>query len=260
MTYSFHDLFLTTSVPPNATFKTFSPQHFLYLGVTVLLILVLAHQIKKWQPAKALKFVQALCILLCALYFYRFYMFSRYDYKYDFLDNLPFHLCIINQFIIPFAIFKKNKLLLNVTYTIGMPAAAIAMITPSSLYKEYHAFSWFLLFFFFVHALILLIPILAIRIDIFRPDPALYKKVVIAFLSFTAIIFTVNKIVGTNYMFINYPEMGTPMEFFANFMGNPGYLLPLFGILFGIIALMYLPWQVAEKRRQKAAMPLETIA
>jgi hypothetical integral membrane protein (TIGR02206 family) len=36
----------------------------------------------------------------------------------------------------------------------------------------------------------------------------------------------VNGVFGSNYCFVSRPLPGTPLEFFANLLGNPGYLVP----------------------------------
>ena len=250
MEYSFFELILTRFIPDELKFKTFSVPHFAYLACSALLIYFIARRVKKMPQEKAERLIKILSLSLIVIYFYRFYMFWKYDYKFDFIDNLPFHLCIIHQFVIPYAIYRKKMVLLNLCYSIGAPAAAIAMFTPSMLYKEYFYLGWFVFFFFILHAMIVMIPILCICSGIFRPDYKLMPKACAVFLGFVAFIYGLNKLLNANFLFVNIPEPGTLMEPFYNWLGNPGFILPLLFVLLFVLCMMYLPWIIIDKRRE----------
>ena len=254
MEYTLFDLFLTRFVPDEIKFRTFSFPHFVYIAVIVLAIYFAARYIRKIPQEKAEKIIKVLALSLIVIYFYRFYMFRKYDYKYDFIDNLPFHLCIINQFVIPYAVFRKNRVLLNLSYCIGAPAAAIAILTPSELYKDYFYLSWYAIFFFLLHFLIVLLPILCINAKIFRPDYKLMPKACGVFLGFTAFVYGLNKLLNANFMFINIPEPGTLMEPFYKWLGNPGFIAPLLIVLFFVLFMMYLPWIIIDKRAERRVL------
>ena len=256
MQYSFFDLFLTRFIPKELQFETFALPHFIYIVTLAIIIFCMARYVKKLPKAKAEKLIKILSLSLIVIYFYRFYMFWQYDYKFDFVDNLPFHLCIVNQFVIPYAVCKKNELLLNLSYAIGAPAAAIAILTPSMLYKEYFYLSWFVIFFFLLHALIVMIPILCISAGIFRPNYKLMPKACAVFMGFVAFVYGLNKILNANFMFLNIPESGTLMEPFYIWLGNPGFIAPLLLVLFFVLFTMYIPWIIIDKKRAKTAYHL----
>ena len=56
-----------------------------------------------------------------------------------------------------------------------------------------------------------------------------------------------NPKIGSNYMFLNEPPTNTPLEFLANQMGNPGYLI---GYAIFIFLLMLTLYQVFDKLAQ----------
>ena len=250
MKYSFFDLILTRFIPQELKFRTFSLHHFIYIAAIALIVYFMARYVKHIPQKKSEKIIKILCLALIVIYFYRFFMFWRYDYKFNFIDNLPFHLCIINQFVIPLAVFKKSVLLLNLSYAFGAPAAAIAILTPSMLYKEYFYLGWFVFFFFLLHAMIIMIPVLCISSGMFRPDYRIVPKAGGVFLGFVAFIYFLNKLIGSNFLFLNIPEAGTLMEPFYIWLGNPGFIAPLLLVLFFVLCLMYLPWMIIDKKRK----------
>lgn len=48
-----------------------------------------------------------------------------------------------------------------------------------------------------------------------------------------------DKMTGCNYLFVNRPVSGTPLEALADLMGNPGYLIGYAAMVVGVILLVY---------------------
>jgi uncharacterized membrane protein YwaF len=143
----------------------------------------------------------------------------------------------------PLAIFKRERLLLNYIYAVSLPAALFAMLTPAtSYYGMYFFLSWQVVFFYIDHGLMALVAILALKTGLVRPEPRLYPRVLGLLASYAAVIFAVDKIFDENFLFLNYPDEGTVMAFFAGFLGNPGYLAPLAGLAALVVLLMYAPY------------------
>ena len=61
-------------------------------------------------------------------------------------------------------------------------------------------------------------------------------------------VYALNKILGTNFMFLNNGGTGNPLAWAESVLGNPGYLLAL-PVLIGLVWLiLYMPLLVARKR------------
>ena len=60
-------------------------------------------------------------------------------------------------------------------------------------------------------------------------------------LALAAVVYGFDRIVGANYMFLLAPAPGSPLEWFAGFLGNPGYLLGYLPMLAAVWAALYLP-------------------
>jgi uncharacterized membrane protein YwaF len=95
---------------------------------------------------------------------------------------------------------------------------------------------------FTVHALLVAYPLSQVIAGEMRPEPK-YLPRCLAILACCAVpIFFLNRALGTNYMFLMWPSPGSPLEWFASFLGVPGYLLGYLPMLAVIWLLLYLPF------------------
>ena len=69
-------------------------------------------------------------------------------------------------------------------------------------------------------------------------------------LAVAAVMYVFNKLAGTNYFFLNSPAPGSPLEWFARFLGNPGYILGFLPIMAVVWLALYLPWLWKGRKRQ----------
>jgi uncharacterized membrane protein YwaF len=153
----------------------------------------------------------------------------------------------------PCAVMSKNKTLLNFMYAISLPESVAAMLTPAmSYYGRYFYFSCQVVFFFLDHGLMAAVTVLCIVSGLFRPDAGKLGRVLTLFLSYTAVIYVLNKILDQNFLFLNYPDEGTILAVFAGYLGNPGYLLPTAALAFLIIFSLYCPWMIKDRKKRKS--------
>ena len=54
-------------------------------------------------------------------------------------------------------------------------------------------------------------------------------------------VYVFDRLMGTNYMFLNWPLPGSPLEWFA-FLGRPGYLLGYIPLLAAAWTVIYAPF------------------
>jgi uncharacterized membrane protein YwaF len=67
-------------------------------------------------------------------------------------------------------------------------------------------------------------------------------------------IYAFDKHFGCNYFFVNRPVPDTPLEWMADRMGNPGYLLGYVALTLGVILVMYfLIWIFYQLSPEKKA-------
>ena len=65
------------------------------------------------------------------------------------------------------------------------------------------------------------------------------------------IVFRINKIIGTNFMFLNTPSLGSPLVLLENLFGSPGYIFAGICLIFIIWISMYLPWEIKYKKESE---------
>lgn len=251
---SLFDLLFTTNIPDSMRFRGFTPPYFLLLIIVALAIFFAARHMKSLPAERRGKWLRIVTWSLPCMYLSRFLVFALLDHfvepQMSLLDRLPFHLCATNAIVMPLAVTTRNKTLLNYMYAIAMPAAAAAMLTPAmSYYGQYAYFSWQVLFFYIDHGLMVMTAALCVAGGFVRPSIKEAPKIMGAFVAYCAVMYPVNRLLGQNYLFLNYPDEGTVMAFFAQYLGNPGYLAPMAVLFAAVVGLMYLPWVLRERRK-----------
>jgi uncharacterized membrane protein YwaF len=53
-------------------------------------------------------------------------------------------------------------------------------------------------------------------------------------------------------MFVRFAPADTPIALFDQWVGWPGYIGLLIAMVFVVWLLMYLPWEIADRRKRKA--------
>lgn len=154
--------------------------------------------------------------------------------------NLPFHLCGINIIVIAIYLVTRKAHLAEWLYAMGLPGGLVALISPD--WAELPVANIMFWQANTIHATLVLLPILLL-IDGFRPHGKRFLKILPWFLGIAAVIYPLNKLLNTNFLFMNWAPIGTPFEMFEHRLGNPGYLIA-FAALFGLCwFMMYLPWR-----------------
>lgn len=162
---------------------------------------------------------------------------------------LPLHLCSINIFVCLYNTLTDRRWPKEVLYLLGLPGALIALLSPgwqaAPVWNLMHLHS------VTIHLFLMLYPLLLL-VDGYRPDPK-YLPGVLGFLIGAAIpIYFLNKVLGTNFFFINGTDNNALASLLAGIFGADRYLLGYPLILAAVIALMYAPWLLAGRRRKTA--------
>ena len=92
---------------------------------------------------------------------------------------------------------------------------------------------------FVYHVLIILYPWLLFVSGNIRPKTRHIWQPVLLLCGIVPPVYLFNKKFDSNYMFINVPPENTPLEFLADQMGNPGYLLGYAIFIFLLILTLY---------------------
>ena len=165
---------------------------------------------------------------------------GRFDVWY-----LPLHLCGLAVFFTFAHSRRPGKTLGNFLYSCCMPGAAFALATPD--WTAYPPFSYHSITGFVVHALLFAYPLMLVVGGGFRPEAKYLPRCLGILVCCAVPIWFFNRAFGTNYMFLTWPSPGSPLEWFASFLGVPGYLLGYLPMLAAVWLILYLPF--AFKKR-----------
>ena len=163
-------------------------------------------------------------------------------------DYLPLHLCSINIFVILSHAIKPTKFKAEFLYAVCLPGAAAALLFPGwptlPLLNFLHIHS------FIAHALLLIYPLLLIAAG-FKPNYRQLPKCLLLLIIISPILYALNKLLVTNFMFLNHPGKDNPLALFEKWLGNPGYIAGFFVLLAIVWAILYIPAVISEKMKQR---------
>ena len=153
---------------------------------------------------------------------------------------LPLHLCGLAVFFTFAHSRRPGKTVGNFLYACCMPGAAFALLTPD--WTAFPPLSYHAIVGFLVHALLIAYPLMQVTGGDLRPEAKYLPRCFGILMCCAVPIWIFNRIFGTNYMFLMWPSPGSPLEWFASFLGVPGYLLGYFPMLAAVWLLLYLPF------------------
>lgn len=215
----------------------YSPGHILWLAAALLIWLGLCRGYRRaGAPARRLLLrltagtALALELLRAAL------LFSAGQYG---LGRLPLHLCALAVYISFYHSLLGGKLTGQFLYAFCMPGAFCALLFPDWSY--YPAFHFMSVSSFILHILLVGYTLMQVAGGDIRPDirraPACLGIMLLTALP----VYIFDRLTDTNYMFLNWPSPGSPLEWFS-FLGRPGYLLGYLPLLAAVWAVIYAPF------------------
>jgi hypothetical integral membrane protein (TIGR02206 family) len=171
------------------------------------------------------------------------------------IDHLPLHLCSSACILIPIGLVTRNKWLLNYAYGLCLPGALAALIFPGEVYGRLSAYSVHFFLYMFSHVLIIITCLAPIAFGYFRPQWRYYLSSVGIGAALMGIAYPVNKLLGSNYFFVNWPEKGTILESFANVAGRSMYIPVLVAVAAIVIAITFAIWSAIAAIAKPAPIP-----
>ena len=142
-------------------------------------------------------------------------------------------------------------------YALCIPGAVVAMLSPS--WQRLPVWNLLHLHSYSIHVLLILYPVLLLAGG-FRPQVH-HIRWVLAFLCAIATpIFFLNRLLKTNFFFLNDPQGNAITAFFAHCFGERFYLLGFLPVLAAVLLLLYLPWYRAERHQRMLCARDQVIA
>lgn len=234
---------ISETVGKGLGFSHYSGIHLMWLGVFLALTVSCCIVYRKLNEKgrRIMRFVLASLIVLDEVYKHTFLIIGGHYGEY-WMKYIPLHLCSINIILIAIHAVKPFKVLDDYLYTVGIPAAMMALIFPSwtklplGNFMHIHSFS--------VHILLALYPIVLTVGGSIRPNwrNAWKSVLLLAVLAIPALI--ANLIFDTNYMFLSSASEGNPLYLFEELFGSHLYGFPI--LILAVLTVMLLPWAIGE--------------
>lgn len=225
--------------------RNFSKTHIVWV-IAVLILIPIVLRLYQYRPAASRKRIKQILVVLMACSEIAAWIWKAVIGHYTLQYMLPLHLCGISIFIETAAVFaEKDVLLKEFSYSLSMPSAFAAILTPG-WYYPFVSFQY--LQSIFQHTVLILIPILIVWGDGFRPDYRRLPKCFAMLLFFAGIAAAADKVLDGNYMFLCYVPDDTPLYFFQKLLGHPGYIFFEVLLMLALWTFLYLPWFFAEKK------------
>jgi len=215
-------------------FALFSTEHFYYIfgygGLAVLTFYL--PKIFKLNTDKFAKI---------SGYFILIEKFIELTYRYivfnePFLDLLPFNMCNYTLVLAAFMMIFRSKKLFNLVYfwSIG---AVLAIMTPDIrvAFPNYSNIS-----FFVTHYYIYFAVFYGLKYFKFNITFDALKKSYIYINGIMLVLFPLNFLLNTNYMFLKKKPVSSPMDFLGPW---PYYIVSLEVVMIILFTLMYLPFR-----------------
>ena len=238
-----------TQYEKKQTFQGFGFEHICAIIITAIIIAMITYYIGKINKIKAKKFLNILAILVPIVELSHTIWLINCG-QTDFRKLLPFHLCAMQVFFIPLAVFTKKQVFKDFVFATSILGGSFGIIFPSGVADNYPFFHFQTIQTLCYHSLLILVPILLIRIGEYKPTIKRLKNSVILFIAIGIPVYILDTILGENYMFLKCPP---EVDFIENIFSNYGqtvYLIIMFILLLIASMLIHIPFDMINRVRE----------
>lgn len=224
--------------PPGAGFSLYGREHICWLIICVAAgaALCLLYRRRGERGRARMRLCMGIAALLCEALKETNLIIQGEPILY----YLPLHLCGLAVFFTLGHSIRPNKTLGELLYSSCMPGALFAILFPDWIACA--AFSFHSILGFTVHMLLVVYPLMQALGGDLRPDVTRLPRCLLILLCLAAPVYVFDRHFNVNYMFLLVPAAGSPLEWFADALGNPGYLLGYLPMLAVIWCALYFPF------------------
>jgi len=227
-------------------FVLFDGAHLTALGLIVLLNVFLVWRFKG-APESARHNVRWTIAIILWLNEIGWHIWNAATGQWTLQTMLPLHLCSVLVWVGALALVTKNYRVYEFMYFMGIAGAVQALLTPDvGMYgfPHFRAFQTFI-----SHGLIITSPIFMTLVDGYRPTWGSYGRVVIWMNVYMVIVFVINLLIGSNYLFIAHkPPTASILDMLPAW---PWYILYVEAIGLIMCLILYVPYIIKDGKHQK---------
>ena len=231
--------FELSAVPADgAGFGLFSPGHAVWLAVCAAAGAALCAGYRRADTAgrKRLRLAAACAALGIELLRALLLLLAG---EYD-IGRLPLHLCGLAVYAVFLHALRGGRTAGQFLYAFCLPGALAALLFPD--WSSYPALHFMTASGFMLHTLIAAYVLMQTLGGDIVPDIRRAPACLGIMLLIALPVYAFDVLTGTNYMFLNWPSPGSPLEWFA-FLGRPGYVLGYLPLIAAAWLVMYLPFR-----------------
>lgn len=224
-------------------FTLFDRVHVSWLVFVIIAVVAITVMYKRSNLANERRLQMAVWIGLLVLEVGKqLYLLITHEYDYW---SPPLHLCGLGMFVIGWHVWKPNRTTATILYSLTLPGAAIALLFPGwanepvGSFLHIHSFLFHLLLVLYVVMLLVTRQLELVTKDLW--------KAVLFLMIFVPLIYIYNQAFQTNFMFLNRPVKGTPLQWLYDAFGASGYLVSLAVVLFLLWVVLY--WPIERSKR-----------
>jgi hypothetical integral membrane protein (TIGR02206 family) len=236
--------------------KDFSGEPFVMFGLPHLAVLVLLLAVNLALPglrghAKARQYFRYGLAALLLVNEFAWHIWNAAVGQWTLQTMLPLHLCSVLVWTSAVMLLTQNYQIYELIYLMGIGGAIQAVLTPDLGVYGYPHFRFFQTF--LSHGGIIVAALFMTLVEGLRPYWRSLWRVFVVMNIYVAVVFVINLILGSNYLFIMHPPE-TPSLIDA--LGPwPWYLIPL--ELIGVVTclVLYMPFAIKDWLASRSAQP-----
>ena len=231
-------------------FREFGPEHITWLVLLILTGFLACRWYRKLQPQTQRKVGHAIGITLVCMDAYKnivLLALGHMDVEY-----LPLHLCGLSIFMELIYSYAETPFWGNVLYCLSAPGALSALLFPDWI--RYPVWNFMDIHDFTLHGLLVIYPCMLLVAGKIKPDIRYFWEVMVFLIGLAVVMSGVNALLGTDFMFLRLPSVGSPLIAIRNLFGARWYLAGCFLLVSSIVFLIYLPpllYSMLKRRKQK---------
>lgn len=234
-------------------FKSFGPFHLSVIAFSLLVglcFLFIALRTKSPDGRRNVRLTLATVIFLTRGIRY---LMDIWFGVFEWSDLLSLHVCHINLILLLICLIKPSEILFSFTFLVGIPMGLVVALFPGSNHPAPGLPRAAL---FIMSHMMLIIG--ALYLAIVERIPLSWRRLW-QLVALTAVgmgvIYGINKVMGTNFLYIMTAPKGSVIVTLNRQFGWPGYVFVMFGILVALMLIMKLGYDFFAGKGESAVNP-----
>ena len=244
-----------------------------WISFVLFIALLVASSIilrKKSEKTRRIVLAASCIVTVIAFFVYKYFLSIDAEFRianaamggFNWWSELPLNLCNINMILIPIAVWRNNRALLNFCFFLGPLGALMALIMPSAGFSGYSLLMPRMIGFYFTHYMVFIESIAIASFGLFRPRFKDIPLTLLTTLAVSFIVFLFNILLRktgispkANYFFSVETEGNPVLDLFNSWIPVQYlYLMPAILIIGAYMCLLNFFFMVFGKKQVSYSM------